>query len=247
MRAIDKTHVRFSGAPWQRGQERVLPISSMGANILCTRHNTALSPLDKTAGNFFRVLREFDMAMQSDGVSSLFALFDGHLLERWFLKVLWGGVEGGNLQRHSGEPYLSMRTDADKAMLADYLFRAGELPAGWGLFSIGRRGAAKRIDGALSVEVVAGADGAAWACEVTFGYVPLGFALADMVAPADADFIRRPHGVIIENRTHTRQMCAALSWNTSGPQQYACYLDGPSGAIEERQGIAMTSQAGGSG
>ena len=241
MREIDETQVRFSGAPWQRGEEKTLLIANMGANVLCTRHNTALSPLDRTAGNFFRVLREFDRAAHSNGRGSLFALFDGHLLERWFLKLLWGGVESRNLERQEGEPYLDIRADADKAMLTDYLFRVGELPENWGMFSLGRRGAAKRIDAALNIDVIAGAaDHTAWACEVTFGYIPLGFVLADAKPPSDADLVHRPHAVIVENSDHTRQMCAALSWGSSGPRQYACYVEGTSDGTEDRGDITIT-------
>ena len=241
MREIDEVQVRFTGAPWQCGEEMTLPIANMGANILCTRHNTALSPLDRTAGNFFRILREFDRALRSNGQSSLFALLDGHLLERWFLKLLWGGVESRNLQRQQGEPYQGIRADADKAILADYLFRAGRLPENWGMVSLGRRGAAKRIDAALSIDVIAGAvDDTAWACEVTFGYIPLGFTLAEAMPPSDADFVYRPHAVIIENPGHTRQMCAALSWRSPGPRQYACYVEGMSDDTEDRGDIAIT-------
>lgn len=44
-------NVRVTGMPWfQPGESRVLPINGLAANILCVRHNTALSSFDAEAG-----------------------------------------------------------------------------------------------------------------------------------------------------------------------------------------------------
>jgi hypothetical protein len=49
--------VRLNGMPWLRGATKNLPISSLTGNILCRRHNAALSPLDAMAGRFFSALK----------------------------------------------------------------------------------------------------------------------------------------------------------------------------------------------
>jgi hypothetical protein len=48
-----------TGYPWQaEGQVQSLPPATCKANVLCKRHNNALSPLDSTAGAFLNGLCE---------------------------------------------------------------------------------------------------------------------------------------------------------------------------------------------
>jgi ribosome biogenesis protein Tsr3 len=48
-----------SGLPWLKPDEtKILPITQLAGNILCKRHNEALSPLDAMAGRFFTALKE---------------------------------------------------------------------------------------------------------------------------------------------------------------------------------------------
>ena len=48
-----------SGMPWQSaGEENVYHPNSLKANILCQRHNNALSPLDAAASHFFKKVFE---------------------------------------------------------------------------------------------------------------------------------------------------------------------------------------------
>jgi hypothetical protein len=52
------TAVDISGMPWQRpDQHQSLPINALTANVLCRRHNLALTGLDKEAVAFFRSSR----------------------------------------------------------------------------------------------------------------------------------------------------------------------------------------------
>ena len=54
---LNPESVRISGATWiPTGQSLDLPLTGLQANILCTRHNSALSPLDTTAGKLFRAV-----------------------------------------------------------------------------------------------------------------------------------------------------------------------------------------------
>lgn len=85
--------VRVSGMPWlSKGQTQDLAISNLTANILCKRHNEALSPLDQEAGAFFAALKRI-----FDGINSrktnrrlLLDLVSGAAIELWMLKVACG-------------------------------------------------------------------------------------------------------------------------------------------------------------
>lgn len=87
-----------SGFPWlSTGQQRIVSPKSLTANVLCTRHNSALSGLDDTAVRFFEAFNE-DRAAGSG--QQLLHLFCGHDLERWLLKILCGMASSGNLDCH---------------------------------------------------------------------------------------------------------------------------------------------------
>lgn len=121
------------GMPWQKGSTHQLPVSALAANILCQRHNSALSPLDVSASSAFRVLWHFqeDQRRVPDPHGAEFALVNGDELERWLLKLLWGAVAAGALS-HEGNPVRALHSSASKEALLDYLFRDGTLPEGWG-------------------------------------------------------------------------------------------------------------------
>jgi hypothetical protein len=49
--------IEMGGLHWKApGELAQLHINNLGSNILCKRHNSALSPLDAAAGGFFRIL-----------------------------------------------------------------------------------------------------------------------------------------------------------------------------------------------
>jgi hypothetical protein len=73
----------ISGLRWQKGYEHVLAASSMGASILCERHNSAVSRLDATAISVFATLDHYqeDQRSQPDRHGNEFDLFSGEELE----------------------------------------------------------------------------------------------------------------------------------------------------------------------
>jgi len=99
LRLLDEDgHLWITGYPWQPiGEEhRSFSPKSLVSKILCSRHNSALSPLDSVATKFFSVLagEEFrDHLLRS---IDRFYLFNGHDIERWMLKTLIGCVASGN-------------------------------------------------------------------------------------------------------------------------------------------------------
>jgi len=86
------TAVRVSGFPWQAECTRQdIGIGSLGANILCRRHNEQLSSLDETGMTFVRALQTtFREAVDGPEFSDDSITIDGDSLERWLLKVLCG-------------------------------------------------------------------------------------------------------------------------------------------------------------
>lgn len=66
--------------------------NSLTSKLLCDRHNSALSPLDDEAGNFFRTLQEIKNDLTENSISRRkeLYLFSGEMIELWMLKVACG-------------------------------------------------------------------------------------------------------------------------------------------------------------
>jgi hypothetical protein len=93
LQEASKGAVRVKGMPWQQaGETQDLPISSLKANILCKRHNEALSPLDDEASHFFSVLNRIfsDFNQKRIYRKLLLDLVSGSAIEQWMLKVACG-------------------------------------------------------------------------------------------------------------------------------------------------------------
>ncbi|WP_321475861.1 hypothetical protein [uncultured Paludibaculum sp.] len=91
--------IGVKGLPWCREEHRFIPIAAYTANILCTTHNSVLSPVDDAAIYAFNSLR-MAQRMQDERKALLETRLwagrfdmhdyelDGEKLERWFLKTL---------------------------------------------------------------------------------------------------------------------------------------------------------------
>jgi hypothetical protein len=76
-----------AGYPWQEdGEFQSLTPATCKANVLCKRHNNALSPLDSTAGAFLRGILKTPEVLQNHDLRVL--ILSGDDLERWILKTL---------------------------------------------------------------------------------------------------------------------------------------------------------------
>jgi len=73
-------------------EQRSMPPSALTVKTFCQRHNSALSPIDDEALRFFVSLAEITAQLQASQTSRVHDVrtFNGHDLERWFLKVLCG-------------------------------------------------------------------------------------------------------------------------------------------------------------
>lgn len=85
--------IKMSGFPGQeKGAFKRVGINSLTSNVLCTRHNSALAPLDTAAGHFFAKMSN---AMKYADTNSMvrktkYYLVNGDALERWALKTMLG-------------------------------------------------------------------------------------------------------------------------------------------------------------
>ena len=98
------TEATVSGMTWlPKNTQKTVPIATLVGNMLCKRHNEALSSLDALAAKFFG----FYMAEWSNSNDDVdICLVRGFDLERWFLKMMCGLVASGNAT-HKGKPFSS--------------------------------------------------------------------------------------------------------------------------------------------
>ncbi|WP_155847655.1 hypothetical protein [Asticcacaulis benevestitus] len=124
----------ISGTPWLKPNEvKAVGFKSLTANCLCQRHNSALSPLDAAAKDFFSALKS-NFEGNSGTVDSLIS---GHDIERWLLKTLKALAVSRNLaidnERIAGEFASDIR-------LLDLLDDPTSWPDGTGLYCIMKPG-----------------------------------------------------------------------------------------------------------
>jgi hypothetical protein len=127
------------GPAWREG--KWLPLKALGSNILCCRHNEALSVFDGAMALLGRrMLRLGEELNAQDPTPWLFAIH-GRDVERWLLKVLCGVVAGGHAARASGEPVAREVPDR----WVRILFGLEEMPPSWGLYVEGAVGRQLRL------------------------------------------------------------------------------------------------------
>lgn len=80
--------VKVVGLPWCREQAAIVGLASLGATILCRRHNSALSPVDTAGIIAQRAISGFYATTQAHAPHAVTFDVDGNLLERWLLKTL---------------------------------------------------------------------------------------------------------------------------------------------------------------
>lgn len=128
MRLFHVRSVTVEGLPWiPHGEQKEVSLASMTGNMLCTRHNEALSALDAKASAFFRF---FTGEWSSDRVEVF--LSRGYDLERWLLKMLCGLVMSGNATLH-GRRLLTWTPPSEWLQI---LFGSSDVEAPAGLHSI---------------------------------------------------------------------------------------------------------------
>lgn len=83
--------VRMAGFPWQNNKQLDIGIGSLKSKILCTYHNTTLSPLDAEGLIFVKGLKATHSELsERQELSETTLDINAELLELWFLKVFVG-------------------------------------------------------------------------------------------------------------------------------------------------------------
>jgi hypothetical protein len=231
--AGDSQPVRISGLSWQTGHEVSLSAEALGSNILCDRHNRALSRLDTTALRVFSALRRYQRAqlIRPDPHGNEFYLGSGEELERWLLKLFWGATAAGVIARE-GHRITELRTTADREMLADYLFRDGSLPDGWGMYVEGVPHIEINAEAEIAVASRTGPDGDLWRGSAAMGVVAFDFCFGVPDAASERVLMLRPDGVVLEERgqsvakTGDVQKVLALAWDRAAGRTFTLTFRG---------------------
>lgn len=82
---LSEPAVAIDGVFWlPPGERQIVGINSLTANILCVRHNSALSPLDAEAGHFLRTVKRIHASLDTKSVSRkrLISIVSGEALEQ---------------------------------------------------------------------------------------------------------------------------------------------------------------------
>ena len=85
--------VAIDGVHWlPPGEQKVVSINRLTANILCSRHNSALSILDDEGAHFLRTIKNIHASLDSTSLSRkrLVSIVSGEALELWVLKIACG-------------------------------------------------------------------------------------------------------------------------------------------------------------
>lgn len=131
-------------------------MASLTAKILCSAHNNALSVVDETACAVFSAYRELarNGRLGFRQHAPQHYQFDGHRLERWFLKTLINMAIGGGVSL--GEPIGSdsIRGGCPSKRLVDIAFGKRCFFNGAGLYSVGYVGQNIRSDESLHATVL---------------------------------------------------------------------------------------------
>lgn len=205
----DGKFVRIAGLPWQLpGQIDNLPPGSLGSKVLCERHNNALWPLEADGAHTRTILDRFylDQISHEDIGGNQFDLVSGEQLERWLLKTIWGATAASPTAPR-------IRAGVDRYMLADYLFRDGLLPQGWGLYAKGlQSGGRSDPDVELAVSLVP-IDGECYAGSIVVGGVELVFSFGTMEAGGGGTVVYRPSAIFLNRLGTDNCKVLALSWD----------------------------------
>jgi hypothetical protein len=126
LKRISDAGMTIQGFPWQKEQQQAISATALTGNILCERHNTALSGLDAIALRMFDAL---DRASAGQQVANWGIILHGHDVERWMLKTLLGMICSKN-STYNGLPI----TGKPNAHWLRLLFELEAFPPHWGMY-----------------------------------------------------------------------------------------------------------------
>lgn len=181
--------------------DRPVKPTNIKAKVLCSNHNSALSPLDKVAGSFFAFLLE----PTPSGVR----LFSGHDIQRWLLKIICGmsAARAASKDRDN-----SAVIDPDSLWIRVLFGRDVDLPdPRTGLYLAMAEGDAANTAAKIVVAPLFRLDECV-GLSLSVSWLRLHLALVPP-SPSDPLFARATHQPrTIEHRKKTRSAVLAMSW-----------------------------------
>jgi hypothetical protein len=210
--------VTVEGAAWQAKADRQKTIgrSALASRMLCNRHNTALSPLDKMAADFFRYFLEDQLDIfkylgndDREEFARGFIMVSGPYLELWLLKALWGAIEAGAMEI-DGKPAYRFRLGVTTEQLAEILWRGADWPKTWGMYVL-----LDRDNDLPSMQKAVRLRLANMGTEILGGYVQIaGFEFLISFETPPVRRIYRPHGIVFQRVgfPQTSWKMIALAW-----------------------------------
>lgn len=141
----------IEGTPWAVEKRTTNP-NALASNILCKRHNEALSRLDDKIVELYDALRSWH---QDEEVGERF--FDGEDIERWAIKAMLGFVTSGNARGPAAGGKLVARSVPD--WYVRVLFGEEQLEDGCGLYLLDQWVPPEQRTGGVSLAVVTSEDG----------------------------------------------------------------------------------------
>lgn len=132
--ANGKGMVKVGGTTWIEKKKKVwVPTACLAANVLCERHNNALSCLDSVAVEYFKAMRKTSWEYNNEGnhTKNTVRIFNGTDFERWMLKLLIGGVASNNMEAKNIRDQRNWRPPIN---WINVLFGEEEMPKKQGLY-----------------------------------------------------------------------------------------------------------------
>jgi hypothetical protein len=230
LEAIGTSAVAIDGAPWlSPGERRAISIDRLTAKILCSRHNSALSPLDSAAGEFFKKLQiiHSDLQRKSLSLKHSFVIMSGETLELWMLKLACGLFYSKNAAQ-GGAPLIDDHT-VNKALVEEALLR-GRWHGQCGLYMKAPQGLRVPVINAVSMAPltalteprVVGASVIITGLEFELIFDPIGISMEALSAEG---WVHRPSELLfgIETRAHSIE----LTWVPGTPPKSIRMINRP--------------------
>ena len=118
----------LDGMPWAKN--RLTTPNEATSNVLCERHNAALSPLDDLIGQLYDALCAF-----REGRAAGWRTLNGGDLERWVIKAMIGLLESNNVLDFDSTRIVSDSGPPEPWLR--FLFGEADLPEGFGFHFVG--------------------------------------------------------------------------------------------------------------
>lgn len=192
--------VQVSGFPWQEPHEPMeIGIGALTSRILCSHHNSELSPLDETGRIFLPAVKSsFDEAVGNEIFAHEVFSIDGIKLELWLLKILCGIFAASSTVEVPGR-------------WIEILFEREPFPEDSGMHIFGEPGSSGWFFNLVRVISVQDKKGDIAGAKFGVGGLALLLAFGQpLFSEEGIQSLYRPQSIVIEKDAHTKRL--DFSW-----------------------------------